>query len=45
VNFLTEIQDAYRTSGTIYLVLDGAGYHRSGLVIEAAKKQDVSLHF
>ena len=36
VDFLTKPRDFYSTSGTIHLVLDGAGYHRSGLVTEAA---------
>lgn len=45
VDFLTKIRDAYLSSGTMYLVLDGAGYHRSGLVIEAAKKREITLHF
>jgi hypothetical protein len=37
VDFLSKMPDVYRTSGTIHLVLDSAEYHRSGLVIEAAK--------
>lgn len=45
VNFLTKVRDAYHSSGTIHLVLDGAGYHRSGLVTEAAEKLDITLHY
>jgi hypothetical protein len=38
VDFLTRTRDVYQTSGTIHLILDGAGYHRSSLVTEAAEK-------
>jgi hypothetical protein len=36
MDFITKIQDAHRTTGTIYLVLDSAGYQRSGLIAEYA---------
>jgi hypothetical protein len=42
VDFLTRTRDVYQTSGTIHLILDGAGYHRSGLVTEAAEKLDIT---
>ncbi|MFT6987905.1 MAG: transposase [Psychromonas sp.] len=45
VDFLTKTRNAYHASGTIHLVLDGAGYHRSGLVTEAAEELDITLHF
>jgi transposase len=45
VDFLTKTRNVYQTSGTIHMVLDGAGYHRSGLVTEAAKKLDINLHY
>ena len=45
VDFLTRTRDVYQTSGTIHLILDGAGYHRSGLVTEAAEKLDITLHY
>jgi transposase len=45
VDFLTRARDVYQTSGTIHLILDGAGYHRSGLVTEAAEKLDITLHY
>jgi transposase len=45
VDFLTRTRDVYQTSGTIHLILDGAGYHRSGLVTEAAEKLDINLHY
>jgi transposase len=45
VDFLTRTRNVYQTSGTIHMVLDGAGYHRSGLVTEAAEKLDITLHY
>jgi transposase len=45
VDFLTRTRNVYQTSGTIHMVLDGAGYHRSGLVTEAAKRLDITLHY
>jgi transposase len=45
VDFLTKTRDVYSISGTIHLVLDGAGYHGSGLVTEAANKLDITLHY
>jgi transposase len=45
VDFLTRTRDVYQTSGTIHLILDGAGYHRSGLVTEAAEKLEITLHY
>jgi hypothetical protein len=37
VDFLTKPQDFYSTNVTSQLVFDGAGYHRSGLVIVTPK--------
>jgi transposase len=45
VDFLTRTRNVYQTSGTIHMVLDGAGYLRSGLVTEAAKRLDITLHY
>ena len=45
VDFLTRTRNVYQTSGTIHMILDGAGYHRSGLVTEAAEKLDITLHY
>jgi transposase len=45
VDFFTRTRDVYQTSGTIDLILDGAMYHRSGLVTEAAEKLDITLHY
>ena len=45
VDFLTRTRNVYKTSGTIHMILDGAGYHRSGLVTEAAERLDMTLHY
>ena len=45
VDFLTKTRQLYHTSGTIHLVLDGAGYHRSALVVDAAKELNITLHY
>lgn len=45
IAFLNRTRDFYRTSGTIHLVLDGAGYHRSLPVVEEAKKLNIELHY
>ena len=47
VVFLTRTRDVYQTSGTIHLILDGAGYYRSSLVTvtETAKKLNVRVHY
>jgi transposase len=43
--FFQQIREQYKSSKTIHLILDGAGYHRSKVVAEAAKKQNIVLHF
>jgi len=45
VDFLNKTRESYLTSGTINLVLDGAGYHRSSKVAEEAKKLNIKLHY
>lgn len=45
VDFLKKTRKRYCSSGTINLVLDGAGYHRSGLVVDEAKKLNIILHY
>jgi transposase len=45
VDFLQRTRDFYQTSGTINLVLDGAGYHRSGQVVDKAKELNIILHY
>ena len=43
--FLNKIRLQYSASGTLNLVLDGAGYHRSAIVMEEAEKLNIALHF
>ena len=42
VDFLQRVRNFYQTSGAINLILDGAGYHRSGLVIDKAKELNIT---
>uniref|UniRef100_UPI0018E2CF59 transposase n=1 Tax=Psychromonas sp. Urea-02u-13 TaxID=2058326 RepID=UPI0018E2CF59 len=39
------IKQRYHTQTTIHLVLDGAGYHLSHLVIQKAKDLGITLHY
>ena len=43
IDFFKQVRERYHDSGTIKLVLDGAGYHRSELVKKAAKTLDIEL--
>lgn len=43
VDFLNSIRNGYLDSGTIKLVLDGAGYHRSDIVKNEAKRLNIDL--
>jgi transposase len=45
IDFLKKTRDVYNTSGTINLILDGASYHRSGIVVEAAAELNIKLHY
>jgi transposase len=45
IDFLNRTREFYATSGTIHLVLDGAGYHRSSQVVEEAEKLNIELHY
>ncbi|MDQ6994118.1 MAG: IS630 family transposase [Mariprofundaceae bacterium] len=45
VDFLNKVRLQYSASSTIKLVLDGAGYHRSLIVKEAAEKLNIELHY
>lgn len=45
VEFLKQTRTFYRSSSTIHLVLDGAGYHRSSQVKEAAENLNIKLHY
>ena len=45
IAFLNKVRLQYSSSGTLKLVLDGAGYHRSLLVKNEAEKLDIELHY
>ena len=45
VAFLERTRRFYHSSNTIHLVLDGAGYHRSLQVVEAAEELNIKLHY
>jgi len=45
VSFFKRIHQTYPSKQTIHLVLDGAGYHRSQIVIDAAKELNITLHY
>ena len=43
VDFLKHVRESYFESGTIKLVLDGAGYHRSDIVRSEAERLNIEL--
>lgn len=43
--FLERVRKQYQTSGAIHLILDGAGYHRSGDVKKKAESLNIVLHY
>jgi transposase len=45
IDFLEKVKRTYASKKTIQLVLDGAGYHRSQLVIDKAKELNITLHY
>ena len=45
IDFLEQIKQRYSTQKAIHLVLDGAGYHRSHVVIQKAKDLGITLHY
>jgi len=45
VTFLKKTRDVYHTSGTLHIVLDGAGYNRSEQVVSMAEKLNITLHY
>ena len=45
IEFFERIRAQYETSGSIHLILDGAGYHRSQIVKDKAKELNVVLHY
>ena len=45
IDFFACIKDSYPTNNTIHLILDGAGYHRSGEVKNKAEELGIQLHY
>lgn len=45
VAFFQKIRAAYASKSVIHIVLDGAGYHRSHLVLKEAEKLGIQLHY
>jgi len=45
VDFLQKTRAQHCSKGTIHLVLDGAGYHRSEKVVDEAKKLNIKLFY
>lgn len=45
VDFLGQTRKMANITGTIHLILDQAGYHRTKEVTEAAKKLNITLHY
>jgi len=45
VNFMKLIRKKSKVTGTIHLILDRAGYHRSEEVVNASAKLDIKLHY
>ena len=45
IDFLSKIKQRYNTQKGIHLVLDGAGYHRSHVVVQKAKNLGITLHY
>ena len=42
--FFEKIRSQYKSSGIIHIILDGAGYNRSDITIDAAIKHNIKLH-
>jgi len=45
IDFFDHIKAQYSSSHYIHIVLDGAGYHRSTVVVEKAKELNIKLHY
>ncbi len=44
IEFFEKVRSSYASKNVIHMVLDGAGYHRSKEVVEAAEKLLIKLH-
>ena len=45
IEFFRKVRESYASMEVIHLVVDGASYHRSGEVVEAAKELGIKLHY
>ncbi len=45
VRFFCKLRDSYPLDHTLHIILDGAGYHRSDLVRDAAFVLNIKLHY
>lgn len=45
VRFFCQLRDSYPLTHKLHIILDGAGYHRSGLVKDAAFVLNIELHY
>lgn len=45
IAFFNTVRQSYAAMTVVHLVLDGAGYHRSKAVVEAAKALNIKLHY
>ena len=45
IDFFRKVRESYASMEVIHLVVDGASYHRSGEVVEAAKELRIKLHY
>lgn len=45
IEFFKKVRFTYVSMAVIHMVLDGAGYHRSKEVVEAAEKLGIKLHY
>jgi hypothetical protein len=45
IDYFNKVRSFNSTSDTINLIIDGAGYHRSGDVKNAAAKLNIKLHY
>ncbi len=45
IEFFKKVRTSYASMEVIHMVLDGAGYHRSKEVVDAAEKLGIKLHY
>lgn len=45
ISFFKTVRRSYASKEIIHMILDGAGYHRSQEVVEAAEKLKIKLHY